>query len=360
MQLGIINQLNHTEKKAFRLHMIYSAIEGIIMGILALNEYVFIYSLRGTNYQLAFLFQFSVVVFIFLFIFNQFRKRIGNKRRMLRVTGLLTRLPLLLLFLIPADEAALSGQSGWHYLFMFVFLIYFFGNIIIFPAINVLLKTNYRHEYFGKLYSYATSLNKIIILASTFAYGLLLDADNYAFRYVFPLIGILGVISLYVLSGIDYSKVVQHPAALKFKDSIKESWRNIVNILKTNKPYRHFEIGFMFYGFSFMISITIINIFFQDALGLNYSSVAFYKNAYNIIAILLLPFFGKLLSNIDPRRFAAITFAALFMYIFFLLMTDYFPVYVDFLGIRIYYMLIISFLFYGIFAATMSLLWFIG
>ncbi|MCK5080004.1 MAG: hypothetical protein KAR09_08670, partial [Bacteroidales bacterium] len=174
MQFGIINQLNHTEKKAFRLHMIYSAIEGIIMGVLALNEYVFIYSLRGTNYQLAFLFQFSVVVFIFLFIFNQFRKRIGNKRRMLRVTGLLTRLPLLLLFFIPADESALSGQSGWHYLFMFVFLIYFFGNIIIFPAINVLLKTNYRHEYFGKLYSYATSLNKIIILASTFAYGLLL------------------------------------------------------------------------------------------------------------------------------------------------------------------------------------------
>jgi len=48
------------------------------------------------------------------------------------------------------------------------------------------------------------------------------------------------------------------------------------------------------------------------------------------------------------------------MYIFFLLMTDYFPGYVEFLGIRLYYMLIISFLFYGIFAATMALLWFIG
>ena len=31
MQLGIINQLNNTEKHAFRLHMIYSAIEGIIL-----------------------------------------------------------------------------------------------------------------------------------------------------------------------------------------------------------------------------------------------------------------------------------------------------------------------------------------
>jgi hypothetical protein len=29
-------------------------------------------------------------------------------------------------------------------------------------------------------------------------------------------------------------------------------------------------------------------------------------------------------------------------------------------GIRIYYMLVISFIFYGIFAATMALLWFIG
>ncbi len=340
--------------------MAYSAFEGIILGVLALNEYVFIYSMRGSNYQLAFLFQFSMMVFIFLFIFNQFRKRIRNKRKMLRVTGLVTRLPLLLLILIPADASALSGQQGWHYLFLFVFLVYFFGNIIIYPAINVLLKTNYRHENFGKLYSYATSLNKIIILLATFSYGLLLDADNYAFRYVFPVIGILGVVSLYILSGIDFSRVVQHPVAMGFMDSVRDSWNNMVKILRTNKPYLHFEIGFMFYGFSFMISVTIINIFFQDALGLNYSSVAFYKNAYNILAILLLPFFGRLLSHIDPRRFAAITFASLFMYILFLLMTEYFPAHTEIFGIQVYYMLIISFFFYGIFAATMALLWFIG
>jgi len=116
----------------------------------------------------------------------------------------------------------------------------------------------------------------------------------------------------------------------------------------------------MLYGFSFMISVTIINIFFEDQLHLNYSSVAFYKNAYNIMAILLLPFFGKLLSRLDPRKFAAITFAALFMYILFLLVTEYAPWHVEILGIEIYYMLLISFGFYGIFAATMALVWYIG
>jgi len=314
----------------------------------------------ATRNQLAFLFQFSTIVFIFLVVFNQFRKRVGNKKKLLRITGLLTRLPLILLIIIPRNEAALVGQSGWHYLFLFVFLIYFSGNIIIFPAINVLLKTNYRHDYFGKLYSYAATVNKIILLIVTFFYGLLLDFDAYAFTYVFPFIGVLGIISLFVLSGIDYSRVSQQTESLKFMASVKQSFQNMLNILKTNKPYRHFEIGFMFYGFSFMISVTIINIFFQDALHLNYSSVAFYKNACTILVIMLLPFSGRLLSRLDPRRFAAITFASLFMYILFLLVTEYIPGYAEILGIKIYYMLVVSFIFYGIFAAAMALLWNIG
>jgi predicted MFS family arabinose efflux permease len=41
-------------------------------------------------------------------------------------------------------------------------------------------------------------------------------------------------------------------------------------------------------------------------------------------------------------------------------MTDYFPSYTVIFGIKIYYLLIFSFLFYGVFAAMMSLLWFIG
>ncbi len=358
--MGILKKLDLREKTAFRLHMIYSGIEGIILGVLALNEYVFIHSLRGSNYQLALLFQFSTILFLFLVVLNEFRKRIRNKKMMLRITGLATRLPLVLLIVIPRSEAAMSGQSCWHYLFLFVFLVYFSGNLIIYPAINVLLKTNYRHDFFGKLYSYATSFNKIIMLIITFSYGLLLDADNFAFTYIFPLIGLLGVISLFVLSQIDYSKVTQQIESLPFLASVKKSWVNMVTILKTNKPYRHFEIGFMLYGFSFMISVTIINIFFQDQLHLNYSSVAFYKNAYNILAILLLPFFGRLLSRLDPRKFAAITFAALFGYILFLLLTEYIPGHTDVFGIEIYYMLLISFGFYGIFAATMALVWYIG
>jgi predicted MFS family arabinose efflux permease len=42
------------------------------------------------------------------------------------------------------------------------------------------------------------------------------------------------------------------------------------------------------------------------------------------------------------------------------MLTQYYPIHSLILGIEIYPMLVIAYLFYGIFAATMALLWFIG
>ena len=43
-------------KRSFRYHIIYSVIDGFILGLFALNEFILIKSLKGTNYQIAFLF----------------------------------------------------------------------------------------------------------------------------------------------------------------------------------------------------------------------------------------------------------------------------------------------------------------
>lgn len=355
-----VKTLNDSERRTFLLHMIYSVIEGIILGVLALNEFVFIKSLKGSDYQLGFLFQFSMVVFIFLVFINEFIKRAGNKNRLLIWVGILTRAPLALVFFFPAGQEGITATPVYHYIFLGIFFVYYFGNTIIYPMINLFLKNSYEHSNFGKLYGYASSLNKIIMLVATFFYGMFLDIDNFAFRYVFPLIAILGVFSTWLLSLIHYTNPELKVKKQSFIRSVKNSILTMTGILKTNKPYTHFEIGFMFYGFSFMITVTVITIFFERALNLNYSSVAFYKNAYNILAIVLLPYTGKLLGKMDPRKFAAITFASLMLYILFVMLTEYFPMHLEIAGVEIYLMLIIAFLFYGIFAATMALLWFIG
>ena len=134
----------------------------------------------------------------------------------------------------------------------------------------------------------------------------------------------------------------------------------MVLILKGNKPYRDFEISFMFYGFAWMATAAVITIFFEKVLHLNYSSIALYKNAYNTLAILLLPYFGKLIGKIDPRKYAIYTFGFMLLHLFFLGLTEYYNIYFEIWGLKIYYSLIASYIFYGLFAATMALLWYIG
>ncbi len=361
MSLFKISQsLNIAEKRTFRLHTIYMIIEGVVLGVMALNEFVFLKSLNGTNYQLSFLFQFSMLVFLFLIVINEFLKRMRNRKKLLRLAAILSRLPLIALLFFPDNMADMQSHAYCHYIFLFLFLIYFSGNIFINPNINYLLKVNYSHANFGKLYSYSTSINKIVMLVVTFIYGYILDYNNFAFIYIIPVAAIFATVSVFVLSTIQYPEeeiVVNKRTVLQ---SVKSSVEEMRHILKNNVPYRHFELGFMFYGFSFMISVTVITIYFYEALNLNYASVAFYRNAYNILAIILLPFFGKLLSNIDPRKFAVITYVSIALYIFFLMMTSYFPSHFEFLDITIYHTLLLYILFHGIFAATMVLLWNIG
>lgn len=353
-------QLDANEQRTFSLHFFYMIIEGLVLGVLALNEFVFLKSLMGSNYQLSFLFQFSMLVFLFLVLVNEFLKRVKNRRRLLRMVALLSRLPLLLILFFPTNMDSILAQPYYHYVYLFLFFVYFSGNVVIYPNINYLLKTNYRHQNFGRLYSYATSANKIVMLVVTFAYGYLLDYNNYAFVYVLPLTGIFAIISVFVLSNISIPEEPDLPPKQGIFKSALTSGANMIRILKTNHPYRHFEWGFMLYGFAFMISVTVITIYFYEALNLNYASVAFYRNAYNILAIVLLPFFGKLLGSIDPRKFAVITYLSVILYIFFVLITSWFPVHFEFLGMTIYYTLLMYILFHGVFAATMVLLWNIG
>jgi Na+/melibiose symporter-like transporter len=355
-------ELTGKESFAFKIHMIYSGIEGIVMGVLALNEFVLVKSLLGSDYQVAVLTQFSTAVLLFSVIFNYFIKKVKNKKKMLQITAIVTRLPLFAFVLFPITESEYMSQGLYPYVFLGVFLIYFFAQPLILPVINMLLKNAYRHENFGSLYSYASSFNKFIILGSTFGFGMLLDYNAYSFSFIYPVIGVLGVISVFILSRIPYDGVNEEKDNERkaIKQVVRSSMQDMWKVLKNDKPYLHFEVGFMLYGFAWLSTIAVIAIYFVDVLDLNYTSVAFYKNGYNIIAILILPFFGKLLGKIDPRKFAVITFSSLMMYLVFMALTEHFPAYFEFYGIKVYHSLIVSYLFYSVFAATMALLWFIG
>ena len=347
------------EKKAFKLHILYSVIEGFVFGLFVLNEFIFIKSLQGSNYMLSYLFMFGVVVLVPTIFVNELLRRTKNKIRMLRVTALITRLPLILIGFFPSSFDA-SSIGFYHILFLAVFFNYYLASPMIFPIINQVLKNIYSHENFGKLYSYSTSVNRIVAMLATFLFGLLLDFDNFAFRYVYPFVSIFGILSVFLFTRINYNPVLPERFERSLYEKFKFILKRLTDILSGNKSYRDFELGFMLYGFGFMQTVSVITIYLDRELNLSYSDLAFYKNGNLTLTILLLPFFGRLIGSIDPRKFAIVTYSFLGLHILFVGFTSYFDSYFDLFGIKIYYSLLAAYSFLGLFGASMTLLWSIG
>jgi MFS family permease len=355
-----INFNSNNERHTFNLHLIYSVLDGIILGVLALNEYVLIKALKGTSYQIGILFQFTVVVLLASIPLTELMKRTVNKVRTLRIAAVITRAPLILLLFFPKTIAGHSNILFYQITFLGIFLFYYSVNPIIMPTINGFLKTNYKHENFSKLYSYVTTINKIVMLSATFVFGILLDKHADAYTYIYPILAILGIVSIFILTKIKYKPEINYAKRRTILKALKDIRINMLHIIKTNKPFRDFEIGFMFYGLAWLITIAVIALFLEYQMKLSYSGIAFYKNFYNTVSIILTPFFGKLLGKINPRVFAAYTFSTLLIYIIFMGLSEYFPYYFEFAEIKIYYTLLVSFLAYGVFGAMMGLLWYIG
>lgn len=352
--------LSTNEKRVFALHLSYSILEGIMAGAVVLNEFIFLKSMHGSNYMLSFLWQFSALVLLPSFIFTEYLKRKRNKRNFLRTVALLTRAPMLILLLFPSDMGALSGHIIYHYLFLAIFLNYYLAWPLVLPTVNFFLKNNYSHQNFGSLFSIASSAKNIATLAGTFIAGLLLDNDPFAFRYIYPLIGVMGFSSVFLLTRIPKHKIENQEKKKAFLHEIPDISKRSWLILWKQKPYRDFEIAFMIYGLAFMITISVITIFLEKEMKLSYSDLAFYKNTAVLLATVLFPFFGKMLGNTDPRKFGTLPFAALAFYILFIMLAANTGTEFELAGFHIQSSLLIAFVFFGLFSATMTLLWSIG
>lgn len=191
---------------------------------------------------------------------------------------------------------------------------------------------------------------------TAFMFGIWLDHDGFAFRILYPLMGIAGISSILLLSAIPFKEISE-----KVENSIKiNPIVKMIKTLRTNRGFRDFEIGFMFYGFAFMVTVSVISIFCNEVLEMSYTTNAFYKSYYNILAIVLLPICGRMISKVNPGKFAAWTYLSLLFYLLFLMLSQFFKLETEIYGIQFYPFVFAAFTSFGIFTAMMALLWGIG
>jgi Na+/melibiose symporter-like transporter len=348
--------INSKEKKAFFLHTLSNVFEGVFDAVVTLNSVVLLKALLGSAFQVSVLFQIMILVFITSIFFNEYLKRVENKKKMLRVVALATRLPLMLFAFFPQN---LTEQNFMlNVAFIGIFFIGFMARPIIFPTINLFLRNIYQEKNFGPLYAFSFQARKIVNLIALFLFGMLMDWDSSAYTYAYPIIGLITIIGIYIFSKVDY--VSEKPVKSPLLKAVRNSYVNSFMVLKKDKPFRDFEIGYMIYGFAWLISYPVLAVYYVDALGLNYSGVAFYNNIFLIVSIFFYPFFGSLLERMDPRKYAMIVFAALGFFFVLAMATEYWNFHKEFFSIKFYPVLVIACLFHAIFTASQGILWNIG
>ena len=353
------------ERRTFYLHILYSILDGVSLGILALNEFVFLKDMGAGALQLGILFQTQAFVMPFSIFLTYFISRVKDKKKMLARIALYTRLPLLLFLFFP-DPSSLhaSPYKGLLItLYLIIFLMYYLANPIILPVINLFTKAIYRPNRFGRLFSYSLILNQLVLFFTTIFFGRLLDWNPASYKYVFAVFGVIGFYSIYLITLIPYKepKIKEIPRGKQFWRTVGRIYRDSVFILTKEKAFFDFEKGMMVYGIGFMMALTVITIYLGKQLMLSFSEIAFYKNITILISIMSFPIFGRIMDEGgDPRRFAIVsfTFAALFYAL--LAFAGIFDYHIMIAGHRFIILLFIAYLLQGLFSGSMALIWGIG
>ncbi len=351
------------ERRTFILHILYSIMDGVCLGVLALNEFVFLKDVGAGSLQVGILFQVQAFVMPFAIFLTYFISRVKEKKKLLAKIALYTRLPLLLFVFYPDNIHASPYKGFFIALYLLIFLLYYIANPIILPVLNLFTKAIYRPNRFGRLFSYSLILNQIVLFVTTIIFGRLLDWHTSSYKYVFAIFGVVSFYSIYIITLIPYKepKIKQIPRGPRFWRTVGRIFRDSVFILTKEKAFFDFEKGMMVYGTGYMMALTVVTIYLSQQFHLSFSEVAFYKNITIFISILSFPVFGRIMDDGgDPRRFAIVSFTFAGLFYALLAVAGIVDNQLLFEGHRIIILLLVAFLLQGLFSGSMALIWGIG
>ncbi len=258
------------------------------------------------------------------------------------ITAIFGRLILLLMYFV-------KSFSGYFTIMVFVFSF----NSLLSPAQNVILQNKFRKENRGLLFGYTASIITIVMITVSYITGILMDRNEQFFRIYFIFVGIMGFISMLVLSMIKVNKKSLPPSKFSFNKIFIQPIVGAFEVLKKDKNFAIFQRNFFIYGFAYLSLLPAIPKYLVDYLGWDYSKTFIGKSIISQLGILILaPLAGKIHDKKSPAYFTGFTFLILALYPFFLFISSFYT------G-QIYSMILVytAFALFGVGMAGMVISW---
>lgn len=180
-------------------------------------------------------------------------------------------------------------QSPW--LFIVCVALYLFFHRAGTPAWVEIMKMNLPSSERGKIYSFATALAYAEGFLLSFWVGPWLDHNELAWRWLFPLAALIGLVLVLVQRGVPvYPSTLKKPfeGQTSLKDKLLKPWKDAYYLMHRRADFRRFQLGFFLCGFGLMMAIVVIPIYSVDVLNISYKEL--------VTALLVCQGFGYILT----------------------------------------------------------------
>jgi MFS family permease len=273
-------------------------LEGIFNGIWQLNDVVARKTLHADRLWVTLLLMApSVSMLLAMFVGPSLEGR--DKRPFFLWAGILGR--GLLLFAAGVREpwafVALMGTSALTWAFLF-------------PLQNAVYQSNYMPAERGRLFGIGSSVAGLFSVMTALAVGWLYDWKPGAYRWVYPAAALAGVGTCWM-----FSRVHQKGLWKRGRSEIRNPLRHAWEILRDDRDFRLFEVGFFLYGMAFMMMAPLIPLYLVDELKASYSQASFCKVVlYQSMLVLTSWVWGRFSGWLHPSGVGALTFAGLALF----------------------------------------------
>lgn len=219
--------------------------------------------------------------------------------------------------------AALLVHSAGAFVIMLA-VVYFFISLV-YPAQNSILQENIPADRRGALFGRGARIQFLTAAACSFLVGLVLEQDPDNFRYVYPVLGVVGFGYPLILSrlprpegspvrGDDRVFVVPRlplgPVRWRrLAGALVLPFREARDTFARDRQYLWYETNFMIYGVAFIMLIPVIPLYFTEVWDLRYQAIAQSRVMIGSVGMALLgPLAGRLMDRVRPARLCAMSF----------------------------------------------------
>ncbi|MCI0715820.1 MAG: MFS transporter [Chlorobi bacterium] len=355
MDINLTDNTSALEKKTFILHIISQFFNGISLAVVILQDIILKKSLGGSDFQVMILVFLASSAFLVSIYGSEIVNRSASRFRTIIMIGFSAKSFLIMLPFIDSPVFYIFCIAGGAYMDSMLLSIW-----------NIAFKHNYTEQNRSRLFSYASTVQTILLLVTSTIIGYFLDINNELYKNLFPFAGICGMVMYYNLAKMislsmdDYkgkNKIKKSTVSLKLiKDIIILPVRSLLRIFADNKPFLRFEIFFFLYGMAFMVLTPVVPVFLVDDLRLSYSPISIAKGfVFHSALIIFIPLMGRFHGRGNPTKFCGFVFLTLALYPLILVSAKH-SILLDF-PINKQYVVFISHFIFGVAMSGVSIAW---